>query len=112
LSFAHRQVVLRDEHSGKDSRSLCAYLDEAGSLHIDGQDLGPSTSPVSGDGEYEWYYTIGVEHLPRLVVLLGGSQDDDLLDLLEERWSGARSGDLEPLLRTSGIPVTFFSYSG
>ena len=45
-----RKVTLRDETDGPDRRHLEAYLDETDNLHIDGQDLGPSTSIVSGDG--------------------------------------------------------------
>ncbi len=33
---------------------LTASLNGAGDLVLEGQDLGPSTSVVSPDGEYEW----------------------------------------------------------
>jgi hypothetical protein len=45
-----RQVILRNERSGLDTRHLWAYLDDEGNLHIDGQDLGPATAPVSTSG--------------------------------------------------------------
>jgi len=107
-----RTVILRDERSDADRRSLWAYLDDEGNLHIDGQDLGPSTAPASGDGEYEWFRTIRAEHLQRLVITLHGLVGDDPLDLLEARWSGARSYELERLLREGEIPTEFFSWSG
>jgi hypothetical protein len=50
-----------------------------GSLHVDGQDLGPSTAPVSHDGEYEWFTTVRAPNVRRLVELLGGHQDSDVL---------------------------------
>jgi len=103
-----RTVTLRKERDGEDSRHLWAYLDDAGGLHIDGQDLGPATAVVSPDGEYEWFQTIRAEHLPRLLALLGGRPGDDILTLLDQRWSGARSGDLERLLRESDIPIERF----
>src|SRR5687767_248977 len=53
-----REVMLREEHSGPDHRYLWAYLDQVGNQHIDGQDLGPDTTPVSSDGDYEWFQTI------------------------------------------------------
>jgi hypothetical protein len=106
------KVVLRDERSGADRRNLWAYLDDEGNLHIDGQDLGPATALVSNDGEYEWFETISAEHLPQLLVLLGGAPGGELLDLLEERWSGPRSGDLESLLRECDIPIERFVYGG
>ena len=105
MSFAPRKVVLRDERSGADRRSLWAHLDDRGNLHIDGQDLGPSTALASGDGEYEWSRIIRAEHLPRLIALLGGAPEDDLLALLEKQWSGGHSYDLETLVRRCDIPI-------
>ena len=105
------KVVLREERSGPDRRNLWAYFDPDGALHIDGQDLGPATAPVSADGEYEWFKTIQPAHLPRLVELLGGEAGTDLLALLAERYTGAGSYELERVLRESGVPVEVFVYS-
>jgi hypothetical protein len=107
-----RKVCLRSEHDGSDHRYLDAWLDDAGNVHIDGQDLGPATAMVSDDGEYEWHRTIAARHRPRLVELLGGDPDEDLLDKLERHWSGPRSYDLEALLRanTETIPSQLFTW--
>jgi hypothetical protein len=99
------QITLRNEKRGADTRHLLAYLDNEGNLHIDGQDLGPGTAPVSDDGEYEWFRTISHEDLPQLMSLLGAPADADVLDLLQRKWSGARSYELEKVLRQSGIKV-------
>jgi hypothetical protein len=107
-----RTVTLRDEKDGLDSRHLCAYLDDDGNLHIDGQDLGPSTSMVSTDGEYEWHETINARDVPRLLTLLGAHSAANVLDVLERHWSRDRAGDLETLIRTSGIPVKVSVWSG
>jgi hypothetical protein len=107
-----RVVTLREERDGLDRRHLEAYLDETGNLHIDGQDLGPSTSIVSGDGEYEWRTIIKAEDLPRLRSLLGATAAANLLDVLKQQWSGARAGNLEALIRNSDIPVKRSSWSG
>lgn len=104
-----REVVLRDERAGRNSRRLWAYVDEHG-LHIDGQDLGPGTAAVSGDGEYEWFKTFAPENVPPVVALLDGQTGEDVLDMLE-RWAG-RSYELEALLRDSGIPHELFTHSG
>ena len=109
---SRRRVSLRAERSGRDSRNLDAYVDTEGNLHIDGQDLGPGTSIVSSDGEYEWFQTIHAAHLPDLKVLLGGVPEEDILDILERSWTGARAGELEKLLRDSGIPVDRSVWSG
>lgn len=107
-----RRVSLRAEHDGPDSRFLDAYLDDEGNLHIDGQDLGPRTAPVSSDGEYEWFKVIRVSDLPRLKELLGANPDEEILDILERSWTGDRAGDLEAVLRDSGIPVVLSVWSG
>ena len=103
-----REVSLRAEVDGPDSRYLWAYLDEDGNLHIDGQDLGPKTAPVSSDGEYEWFQTIKKGDLPKLIALLGGEAVDDILDLLEQKWTGPKAGALEAVIRESGIEVERF----
>jgi hypothetical protein len=102
--------MLRDEQDGPDRRYLWAYLTPDGALHVDGQDLGPATAPVSADGEYEWFRTIRAEHLPQLVELLGGEPGTDVLNLLAERYTGENTGELERVLRESGLPVELFVY--
>jgi len=105
MTTPNRTVTLRDEKDGRDWRHLCAYLDDRGNLHIDGQDLGPAASIVGDDGEYEWFETIRAEHLPRLLFLLGAKASDDILDVLEQKWSGPRSYELERLLRETDFPL-------
>ena len=112
LVHASRNVMLREEKQGPDSRYLWAYLDQLGNLHIDGQDLGPSTSLVSLDGEYEWFQVIAVNDLPRLVELLGGDPSTNVLDLLEAQWRGPQSYEFERLIRKSDIPVQLHTWSG
>ncbi len=107
-----RGVVLRSERDGRDSRHLSAYIDESGDLHIDGQDLGPGTAPMSGDGEYEWFQTVRAEYLPRLLEVLGADPDADVLTFLQDNFAGAASRRLEPLIRASDVPMEFGSWSG
>ncbi|MDQ1370919.1 MAG: hypothetical protein QOF20_3272 [Acidimicrobiaceae bacterium] len=103
---------MRAEIDGGDRRFLDAFFDDDGDLRIDGQDLGPATAIVSGDGEYEWGRTIAAADVPRLLEELGGQQGEDVLDLLQRNWSGARSYDLEKLLRETTIPVSLWTWSG
>jgi hypothetical protein len=105
---ADLMVRLRAERKGGDSRFLRAYLEPDGSLLLEGQDLGPSTAPVSPDGEYEWYQRIKAEDFPRLLELLGAAAESDILDVLAEHWTGMASYDLEKKLRQSTIPVELF----
>ena len=107
-----RGVRLRDEKREDGSwLSLWAYLDTEGRLHIDGQDLGPVTKFVSGDGEYEYFKTITAQDVPQVIKLLGGKPGDNVLDLLEQNWSGEKSYKLESLLAESGIPVALGIWS-
>jgi hypothetical protein len=107
-----RKVTLRDEVNGRDWRFLSATLDEAGALVIEGQDLGPSTAPVSSDGEYEWVTTIARENIPRLLEVLGAPENADVLKVLEASWTGPNSYELEKQIRDSNIPVDRWAWSG
>jgi hypothetical protein len=107
-----RRVKLRQERVGPDSRFLDATLDDEGHLHIDGQDLGPKTASVSGDGEYEWFETISSENVTKVVTLLGGHARDDVLDLLESNYCGAASYELEKVLRESDIEIKTSVWGG
>jgi hypothetical protein len=106
-------VTLRDEKRADGSHlALWAYLDTAGRLHIDGQDLGPVTRSVSEDGEYEYFKMVAKADIPRLIELLGGKPEDDILDLLQRSWTGARSYDLEEILREGPIEVQLGVWTG
>ena len=105
-----RIIKLREERNEQGARYLDAYVDTDGDLHLDGQDLGPATSLVSGDGEYEWFKTVAAKDVPALLGLLGARPGDGILDVLEANWSGPRSHELEKLLGESKIPVELFVY--
>jgi hypothetical protein len=102
---AMREVTLRDEKNGLDSRHLWAYLDNDGNLHIEGQDLGPATAIVSNDGEYEWHEMISARDVPRLLTILGADPTASILDDLEMHWSGSNAGKLDARIRASGIDM-------
>jgi hypothetical protein len=99
-----RSVVLRDEHGGRDHRHLDASIQDSGDLVLEGQDLGPSTGVVSGDGEYEWVVTVRARHLPALKELLNIAPTDDVLAALEAQWAGPRSYEREAALRSGAVP--------
>jgi hypothetical protein len=106
-----RSVKLQDEHRADGSwLNITATLERDGTLEISGQDFGPVTKGVSSDGEYEWFYTVAKEHVPALVVALGGQQGTDVIDLLTERWSGDAAYNLGEALRSSGVEYGFSSY--
>ena len=106
-------VQLRDERRADGSHLLLwAYLDTAGRLHIDGQELGPVTRFVSGDGEYEYFKMVAEEDVPRLIKILGGKPGDDILELLGREWTGDKSYDLEAVLRDGPIEVVLATWRG
>ncbi len=109
---ADRKVQLRREVDGADQRFLDARLNADGDLVIEGQDLGPRTAPVSSDGEYEWTRIIRAGDLPTLLQVLGSPTDADVLDVLQERWTGRASYELERLIRESDVPSELSTWAG
>ena len=106
-------IQLRGEARADGSRlSLWAYLDTLGRLHIDGQDRGPVSRFVSGDGEYEYFKLVAKEDIPRLVEILGGKPGDEILELLGRKWTGDKSYDLETVLRDGPIEVVLATWTG
>ena len=98
-----RTVTLRSETSGPDRRYLGASIVD-NQLHIEGQDLGPKTSMVSRDGEYEWIHVVARRDFPALIAALGGEPGEDILDVLERVATGDGSYELERLLRDGVVP--------
>jgi len=109
---APRYVSLRNEHRDDGSwLNLDASLGDDGSLRISGQDLGPVTRTISSDGEYEYFYTVAAEHVPALVVALGGQPGTDVIDLLSQHYCGDASYQLEREIESSGVEYHFTNYS-
>jgi hypothetical protein len=106
-----RTVQLRHIDDGTNVFSLWASVLDDGSLQLEGQDLGPVTSPVSGDGEYEYCKIFDPATLPVIVRLLELPGEFHLLDELVAGWSGERSFDLERILREADVPHRFSWWS-
>ncbi len=107
-----RRVSLVSEREGPDSRFVDAYFDEDGNLKIDGQDLGPGTAPMSSDGEYEWIVTVPADWLARAVVILGGAEGEQILDVLARDYRGPGAYGIRRKLVDAGVPVELFTWSG
>jgi hypothetical protein len=107
-----RSVSLQNEHREDGSwLNIDVSLGLDGPLRIRGQDLGPVTKNISPDGEYEWFDTIAAQDVPAMVVALGGQPGTDVIDLLEQRWSGDAAYNLDAAIRSSGVKYSFASYS-
>ncbi len=108
--MGERTVTLRDLQTGPNRVIDIARIDAEGNFRLEGHDLGPGTSMVSDDGEYEWIYVVAGADIPRLIEFLGGAGSDDLLDLLERDWTGSKAGELGAKLRASGLKFSFSSW--
>lgn len=100
-----RKVNLRAEHSGLDHRYLDASVSSSGDLRISGQDIGPFTEMWSFSGDFEWFHDVQARNIERLVALLGGRPGQNVLDLLENKYTGDGSYDLVAVLRSGDVPV-------
>lgn len=100
--MAPEPIELRSEIKGPDRRYLRASIEEDGRLVLIGQDLGPSTAPVSSDGEYEWQITYAAEDVPAFLAALGAGPAEPAEDVLR-RFTGRASYDLERISRSCGV---------
>lgn len=106
-----RTVTLQSETRQDGSRlSISATLERDGTLQITGHDLGPVTAGMNDRGEYEWFYTVAASDVAALAIVLGGQPDTDVIDLLQQRWSGDSANGLGEALRSSGVQYRFAAY--
>ncbi len=70
------------------------------------------TKFVSADGEYEYFKMVAKADIPRLIELLGGKPEDDILSLLARSWTGEKSYELERILREGPIPAELGIWTG
>jgi hypothetical protein len=106
-----REVRLRAERRGSKRRNLDACVDERG-LVISGGDRLSKRGVLSAEGDKRWTCTIASEHIPKVAALLGAPADADVLKVLKEHWTDAKSYELERRIRESGIPSKLSTWSG
>ncbi len=100
----------RDEDGS--SRHVWAELRGNGSLIIQGQDLGPATTAISGDGEYEYAYSIDPDRISEALRELGAPAGAEPLDYIKEHWSGEAAFELTRRLHEMDGIAKFWSFSG
>ena len=89
--------------NGNISLELQAILEDNGDFVIYGCDRGPKNE--MGDRfEYIWEFTVKLEHVPEVLALLGGTDGDELLEIIERHWKQIEGSRLEEKIRKSGIP--------
>jgi hypothetical protein len=67
----YRLVILRDDPGWKEEAEQAG-----GTVTISGW--------MDGEGAHEWTYRVPAEHVPALVIALGGQPGDDVLTLLQQ----------------------------
>ena len=103
-------LVLRDEKSAEGSRFLSAEVKANGDLLISGLDYGPGVYEILGEQEYEWYWTVKVEHVGLLVDAMAG--EGDVLSLLKTHFMNDQAAGLHEFLIKNEIPYESWSRMG
>ena len=97
--------VLVDE----GGRKVWIEFTDGGDLEFSAQDIGPDVEMLTGDSDYEFWYTVPKQHLPEFAALAGVNEADIVNDLLA-KWQGDRRfSQLQDLMRRTAY-VTFSSY--
>jgi len=107
-----RELQVRDEKDGNDSRGLWLRLADNGDLAIEGQDLGPSVAEFWGGSEYEWAISIKAADVPAYVRSLGGTPGDDVVELVRASFERSPGCVGAEFLNENGIPNEFWSRVG
>lgn len=109
-----RFVVLSEQTDG--DRGLTSVvtisIDSAGAFRWRVADSGPFVSRTWGDAitTYEWVRTVPAENISKLVSLLGGHSDEDLLELVKLRHDAGV--DVEMILKSPAVGAEFTNWHG
>lgn len=107
-----KEVVLVEERSGADSRTIWASLAENGDLVISGHDIGPKVERYLGCDEYEFAHTIPFDYVLPFLKILGATKVTDVLTVLRH-FGGPRYQEITDALETSkqSMPIRFWRHS-
>ena len=105
---AVRRVILRDIRDSGGTRLETAQIEDDGTLRIIGHDTGPRVTEFFGTAitSYEWVYVVAPARVDALLRLLGGAEDDDVLDALAAYYQ-QHGGQLSELMRSPEIAAYF-----
>lgn len=104
-----RRVVLRNTEDSGGRRLLEAFMRD-GDLVVSGNDTGPAVEEFWGKDDYEWETTVRAEHIPALMVALGGVEGSDPMALIEAKCTMDDGFILESVLRDEVVPVERWSF--
>ena len=98
-----RTLTLQNRVNGNIRLKLQAILEDSGDFTIYGCDRGPKNA-VGDRFEYIWEFMVKGANVPELVRLLGGTDGDDLLKIIERDWKPVQGEGLERRIRESELP--------
>lgn len=109
-----RVLTLLSVRDQRGSRWIGARRTSGGDVVIEGQDVGVFVEDAFGQGasEYEWSYTLKASDESKICIALGGVDDEDVLQLLEEQFLGEKAAGLVTVLKKKGVPGNFWSRVG
>ena len=101
-----KKIVLRHIKKPDENREhyLSIELKENGDLFLDGWDVTPVAKDFYGDSEYEYTKTIKNQDLHYLKIAFNVVNGKDILEFLEENFSGEKSFEFERLLNENNVP--------
>ena len=110
MFFEPKEVVLRDERTKTDRRSLTAGYKRGRDLVFEGQDIGEGVKAFWGYDEYEWAWTVKAHDVPKLMLALNVRQK--LLTEIRRRFSGPNASRVETFLKENEVPYLSWSRVG
>lgn len=92
-----------------DVRTASVRLDDTGRLIVSVVDSGPLVERIFGDSDYEFWYTVSADRVPKLAERIGAPADRIVEDI-RSRWLGEQFYELESILKEPEIAAKFHSY--
>ncbi len=108
--FRKKKVILRQERSKTDYRYLGVEIRENGDLAFEGQDLGSGVEGAFGASEYEWYWTVKAQDIPKFQRVIGSRSN--ILKSLKKSFSGQNAAKLYEFMQDNEIPFESYSRVG
>ncbi len=108
--FSKKKIILREEQKSGDYRFLGAEIKENGNLVFEGQDLGQGVEDAFGCSEYEWYWTVEKQDIPKFKEAIGGK--GDILKLLGKNFCNENAANLYEFMKNNNIPFESWSRIG
>lgn len=105
------KVTLFDFKSERINTNVVAFIEDDGTLRVDGCDSGKLVKVMWDDYDYEYIITVKPADLPKLLETLGASQSD-LLIAISGMFNGEKAfSRFKKYLESHQIPFDFFTWA-